>query len=74
MPFSRGSSQPGDQIHISYICLHWQAGSLPLIHQESPSKLYDVSKGDKYCGKQWGRIGGMAVGMGGHCSGHESAH
>ena len=27
--FSRGSSQPRDQIHIPYIYLHWQAGSLP---------------------------------------------
>ena len=29
MPFSRGSSQPKDQTHISCL-LHWQAGSLPL--------------------------------------------
>ena len=35
MPFSRGSSQPRDQIHISYL-LHWQAGSLPLV---TPGKL-----------------------------------
>ena len=35
MPFSRGSSQPRDQIHISYL-LHWQAGSLPLA---PPGKL-----------------------------------
>ena len=30
MPCSRGSSQPKDQTHISYIYLHWQEGSLPL--------------------------------------------
>ena len=29
MPFSRGSSQPKDQTHISCL-LPWQAGSLPL--------------------------------------------
>ena len=29
MPSSRGSSPPRDQICISYVLLHWQAGSLP---------------------------------------------
>ena len=29
MPPSRGSSQPRDWTHISYVYLHWQAGSLP---------------------------------------------
>ena len=29
MPFSRGSSRPRDQTHVSYVYLHWQAGSLP---------------------------------------------
>ena len=28
--YSKGSSQPRDQNHTSYIYLHWQAGSLPL--------------------------------------------
>ena len=27
---SRGSSQPRDQTHISYVYMHWQTGSLPL--------------------------------------------
>ena len=31
MPSSRGSSQPRDQTHISYVYLHWQEGSLPLV-------------------------------------------
>ena len=31
IPFSRESSQPRDQIHVSYVSLHWQAGSLPLL-------------------------------------------
>ena len=34
--FSRGSSQPRDRIHVLYL-LHWQADSLPLSHQGSPS-------------------------------------
>ena len=29
-PPPRGSSQLWDQTHISYICQHWEAGSLPL--------------------------------------------
>ena len=35
MPFSRGSSQPRDQTHVSYVYLHWQVCSLPL---EPPGK------------------------------------
>ena len=31
MPSSRGSSQLRDQTWISYIYLHWQVGSLPLV-------------------------------------------
>ena len=30
IPFSRGSSQPRNQTHVSLYLLHWQAGSLPL--------------------------------------------
>ena len=30
VPSSRGSFPPRDRIHVSYIYLHWQAGSLPL--------------------------------------------
>jgi len=29
--FSRGPSQPRDQTHVSYVLLHWQVGSLPLV-------------------------------------------
>ena len=36
MPSSRGSSQPGDQTHVSLCLLHWQAGSLPLASPEKP--------------------------------------
>ena len=31
MPSSRGSSWPRDQTQISYVYLHWQVGSLPLV-------------------------------------------
>ena len=37
MPSSRGSSQPGDQTHVSLCLLHWQAGSLPLASPEKPT-------------------------------------
>ena len=37
MPFSRGSSQPKDQTHISCL-LHWQAGSLPQVPREGMLK------------------------------------
>ena len=30
MPSSGGSSQPTDQTHVSYVYLHWQAGSFLL--------------------------------------------
>ena len=40
MPFSRGSSQPRDWTLISYIYLHWQAGSLPLIPPGKPTHIY----------------------------------
>ena len=36
MPSSRGFSQPRDQTHISYVYLHWQAGSLPLAPPGKP--------------------------------------
>ena len=29
IPFSRGSSRPRDRTCVSYVSLHWQAGSLP---------------------------------------------
>ena len=31
MSSSRGSSQPGDQTHISLCLLHWRADALPLV-------------------------------------------
>ena len=37
--FSRGSSQPRDWTHVSYIYLYWQAGSLPL---EPPGKFHNI--------------------------------
>ena len=36
VPSSRGSSQPRDQTHVSYIYLHWQVGSLPLVPPGKP--------------------------------------
>ena len=33
--FSRGSSQPRDQTHVSCISRHWQADSLPMSHHGS---------------------------------------
>ena len=36
MPFSKGSSQPRDRIHVSCRLLHWQAGSLPLLPSGRP--------------------------------------
>ena len=33
---SRGSSQPRDRTHASYVYLHWQAGSLPLVPPGKP--------------------------------------
>ena len=44
MPFSRGSSWPRDQSHISLHLLHWQAGSLPLRHLGSPLKFHRLNK------------------------------
>ena len=40
LPSSRGSSQPRDGTHVSYVSLHWQAGSLPLASSatKNPSK------------------------------------
>ena len=40
MPFSRGSSQPRDQTHISFVYLHWQVGSLPLVPPGKPTRRY----------------------------------
>ena len=40
MPSSRGSSQPRGQTQVSYIYLHWQAGSLPYHHLENPIIIY----------------------------------
>ena len=43
-PSSRGSSPPRDGTYVSYIYLHWQAGSLPLVPPGkpfiSPAALY----------------------------------
>ena len=36
IPSSRGSSQLRDRTHVSYVCLHWQVGSLPLAPLEKP--------------------------------------
>ena len=52
MPFSRGSSQPGDRTHISYICLHWQVGKGGHCSgQESPHWRDDL------CAKTWKKRG-----------------
>ena len=42
IPFSRGSSQPRDRIHISCL-LHWLVGSLPLVPPGKPI-IYNVYK------------------------------
>ena len=36
IPFSRGSSRPRDRTCVSYVSLHWQAGSLPLAPLGNP--------------------------------------
>ena len=36
IPSSRGSSRHKDQTHVSYLLLHWQAGSLPLAPPGKP--------------------------------------
>ena len=36
LPFSRGSSWPRDQTHVSYVSLHWQMGSLLLVPPGKP--------------------------------------
>ena len=36
MPSSRGSSQPRDRTQVSYVYLHWQVGSLPLVSPGKP--------------------------------------
>ena len=36
MPSSRGSSQPRDGTHVSYIWLYWQTGSLLLAPPGKP--------------------------------------
>ena len=36
IPFCRGSSQLRDRTRISYVSLHWQAGSLPLVPLGKP--------------------------------------
>ena len=43
MPSSRGSSQPRDQTCISYVYLHWQAGSSPLAPPGKPLLLSRVT-------------------------------
>ena len=37
MPSSRGSSQPRDRTHVSYVYPHWKAGSLPLVPLGKPT-------------------------------------
>ena len=37
MPSSRGSSQPRDRTHVSYVYLHWKAGSLPPVPLGKPT-------------------------------------
>ena len=39
MRSSRGSFWQRDQIHVSSVYLHWQAGSWPLVH---PGKLHEI--------------------------------
>ena len=43
VPFSRGSSQPKDQICISYIPCIWKVVSLPLHHLGNPYQPYTLS-------------------------------
>ena len=42
-PFSRGSSQPRDQTHVSCL-LNWQAGSLPLALSGQPLNVHILVK------------------------------
>ena len=42
MASSRGSSQPGDQTHVSLCLLHWQPGSLPLASPEKPKDSFQL--------------------------------
>ena len=44
MPSSRGSPWPRDQTHISYIYLHWQAGSLTLVPPGKPEMGCTICK------------------------------
>ena len=37
LPSSRESSQPRDRTHVSYVYLHWKAGSLPLVPLGKPT-------------------------------------
>ena len=39
LPYSRGSSQPGNGTHLSSVSLHWQVGSLPLALPGKPIRL-----------------------------------
>ena len=48
MPSSRESSRPRDPTHISYICLHWQAGSLPLVLSGSLSLVVAGGKNEVF--------------------------
>ena len=48
---SKGSSQPRDRTHVSYL-LHWQMGSLPLSHLGNPSlhtTNYKITVTGKQC-------------------------
>ena len=42
MPSSRGSSWPRDRTHISYVYMHWQAGSCIFMDTYMVMKLYDL--------------------------------
>ena len=43
VPSSRGSSQPRDQTHISYVYLHWQVGLYHLYHLGSPGESVSLN-------------------------------
>ena len=62
MPSSRESSRPRDQTHVSYIYLHWQAGSLPLLPPGKPDEqwrwiqLLTLTDRDKELSSHWTHI------------------
>ena len=56
-PFSGGSSQPRDGTHVSYVYLHWQAGSLigtsPKSYSSRKHKYSDNLRYATYLNNPW---------------------